>query len=268
MQEFESRRRVDLHNHTCKSLDLISHTPKTFWEMVAFKRLLGAAITDHNTTAGFEEAEQAYLETLARLGKQCPFLVYGAEVTCLVRERWSLEMVHLLVLGLDRNSKEARRIPVLNSVPEVAKWAHGVGALIGPSHPEVAPSHRTNSLTDVQIIEYLEKYPGLFDFMETTSPKIGKDQRLFRLALKLGLVPLGSSDSHSRDKIGLAGTVIPEEADVRSEADLINYFKTKPITETFLASDIPERLRGPRTIEFIVQEFIRERFLIADYNPH
>lgn len=260
MKEFESRRRVDLHNHTCKSFDLIAHTPKTFWEMVILKRLLGAAITDHNTTAGFEEAERSYLETAARLGEECPFLVYGVEVTCLVKERWSLEMIHLLVLGLDRNSKEARRIPVLNSVPEVAKWAHGVGALIGPSHPAVAPSHRTNSLTDIQIIKFLEKYPGLFDFMETTSRKIGKDQRLIKLALKLGLPSLGSSDSHSREMVGLAGTIIPDEANVKSEADLINYLKTKPVTETYLAPDIPERLIRSRTVKFIVQEFVREIF--------
>jgi predicted metal-dependent phosphoesterase TrpH len=92
--------RIDLHTHSSRSDG--TDTPAELVQVAKAAGLDVIALTDHDTTAGWDEA----VEAGARAGVE---VVCGAEISC----RFSVFQIHMLMYGFDREEPEFARERVL-----------------------------------------------------------------------------------------------------------------------------------------------------------
>ncbi|GAB82016.1 TrpH protein [Shimwellia blattae DSM 4481 = NBRC 105725] len=90
MNEIPRPRIYDLHSHTTASDGLLS--PRQLVERAAHYQVDVLAITDHDTTAGLEEARQAIRDSALTLA-----LINGVEVSTV----WENHEIHIVGLGID-----------------------------------------------------------------------------------------------------------------------------------------------------------------------
>ncbi len=83
----------DLHSHTTASDGLL--TPAELVERAVEMRVGVLAITDHDTTAGLDEAEQAIIKRALPLK-----LIHGVEISTL----WENHEIHIVGLGVDKEN--------------------------------------------------------------------------------------------------------------------------------------------------------------------
>ena len=87
---------IDLHTHTNCSDG--TDTPAQLINKALSERLSVLALTDHDTTSGWQAAQQALRSNLS--------LVLGAEISCLTKDGISVHMLGLLFDGAHRSMQE------------------------------------------------------------------------------------------------------------------------------------------------------------------
>ena len=167
--------RFDLHVHSNQSGDSIMSVSDII-EQARKKKLDGFALTDHNTTAGNNEA--------AALAKKAGLIfIPGIEV--------STQQGHLLGLGVKGTIRAW--IPMEEAIAKI----HDQGGLAIPAHP----------------YDFMRKgmgsaFKGMkIDGIETINGKtfIGNNKAA-KAARELGLPGIGGSDAHTKAELGSAWT--------------------------------------------------------------
>jgi len=183
--------RFDLHAHTNRSIDG-ARSPATMVRAAKEKGLDGIAITDHDSVAGWKEAEKA--------GKECGIIVIrGEEITVYKGKR---PTAHVLGLFLKKSVKA-------KTMPEVAEEIHRQGGLAVAAHPLDRWRGRYAEL---------EKYIGYFDAIEVMNshtPFWGDNRRAREFARKNRKAVTGGSDAHIKHEVGFCYT----EAKARNLAE-------------------------------------------------
>ena len=178
---------IDLHCHSWFSGDGVS-APEELMASAKKKGLHGFALTDHNTSEGFQ-----YLldQGLARADGQPVdgfLIIPGVEVTTAEG--------HLLCLGV--------MLPNLKRTPaaEVCKIVHGLGGLAIPPHPyDLFRAGIREAVLDTLEIDGLEVFNAA-----TTLKRYNRQAFEYATAKKLPMT--AGSDAHHEAAIGTAYTIL------------------------------------------------------------
>lgn len=168
--------KVDLHVHTCHSVDGLM-SPEEVVESALVRNLGALAIIDHNSIDG----------ALA-VGALAPIPV-------IVGEEISTSDGELMALFLERAVPEA--LPALDTVNLV----HEQGGLVGVPHP--FDRFRPERLTE----RVLRDLSGRLDFVEGFNSRVtlnGDNRRASEFGVERGLLLTAGSDAHSRVELGRA----------------------------------------------------------------
>ncbi len=189
--------KLDLHCHSYYSIDGFS-SPEALLKTAIKRGLDGIAITDHDTTAGWKEAEKAAKKLNA-------ILILGQEIKTKKGD----------ILGLFLNKEIKSRDPFL-----VIKEIKAQGGIVIIPHPFHFPHHFRDDLT---------KYRNLIDGIEVLNsrslfPSAIKKALIF--AQKYNLALVGGSDAHVHFNVGDAFTVV-EAKNVNEVKKAILERKTK-----------------------------------------
>jgi len=170
--------RIDLHLHTSASIDGV-HSPRTMVKAAKEKGLSGIAITDHDSTGGWEQGIKA--------GKEFDILVVRGEEVSVYKG----DKIVAHVLGLFLN--EAVRA---GTMPEIADAIHEQGGLAVIAHPLDRYRGRYGDLK-----KYLKYFDGIEVFNSHTL--FEEDNRLAgEFAEKNKKAMTGGSDAHTKYEIG------------------------------------------------------------------
>ncbi len=192
--------RIDLHVHSARYSPCAEAAPARDVAVWALRAgLHGVVLADHDIL--WEEEEVAALQA------EAPELRLFRGIECTTRG------AHLVVIGAAEAGHFVRGAP-----PElVAARAHEQGAVVILAHP-----HRDAPLPVIP--------PGMVDAIEVTSTSIPAEDspRARRLAKRLGVPQVGSSDAHALSRIGWAYTEFPSmPPDERELAAMIRSGKGK-----------------------------------------
>jgi predicted metal-dependent phosphoesterase TrpH len=168
--------KVDLHVHTCDSVDG-TMSPQQVVEAALLKGVGALAITDHNTMAG-----ALVVQSIA------PFpVIVGEEVTTSDGE----------LLGLFLQQQVPRGL----SAMETLRLIKQQGGLAGVAHP--FDRLRGESLDRGVLHELAEA----LDFIEVLNARVtfaGDNRRAWEFARRWGLAATAGSDAHSKREVGQA----------------------------------------------------------------
>lgn len=164
--------KLDLHVHTKYSNDGLN-SPSTILKCASKKGLDGIAITDHNTTKGWQEAIKA-------AKKMKKFLILGEEIRC-------KEGVDVLGLWL---KKEIKPAPFKKVIKEIRKQ----NALAIFAHP----------FAKKLPLKTIEKFAKEVDALEIFNSRRRKkyNEKALELAKKLKKPVVGGSDAHTFFEVG------------------------------------------------------------------
>jgi predicted metal-dependent phosphoesterase TrpH len=186
--------RIDLHVHTARyspCAETVEPREVALWALRA--GLHGAVLTEHDMLWEDEE--------LATLQGGTPELRLFRGIECTTRD------AHLVVIGASEAGHLER-----GAAPElVAARAHEQGAVVILAHP-----FRDGPPPELP--------PGAIDAVEVTSTSMSPadSTRARRLARRLGLPQVGSSDAHALSRIGWTSTEFPRmPADELELAEMI-----------------------------------------------
>lgn len=195
--------KIDLHNHSyysndgCSSLEKMIKTAKR-------KGLDGIAITDHNTTEGWEEAKEV-------AKKHEIFLVLGQEIKTKKNGKATGDLLGLFL-------KEKIKSIDLNEAIKEIKAQNGIAVIPHPFHwftPFKAG---------------LEKYSKIVDAIEVINARIpikSVDKKALEFAEKRGLAIVASSDSHFSKDVGDAYTIADNAKNLEDFREAILNKKTR-----------------------------------------
>lgn len=232
MTERENNRKelkADLHGHTIWSLEGVCwYGVESVIEEAIRKGIGMVAITEHSFPWGGLSLKLRVvgrvLEKRQEKKLPSPNVALGEEVTSLDG--------HIIALGYDPYSRTLQGIPSFLSAEETVRRIHEKGLLAIAAHPTENPTFASLSY---QLVEDLaEKYDGFWDGVETTSLRRGIDPRALEIARKLGVPSLGGSDYHRLEEIGRAGVYFPQEAQLYSAQELVDFLRRKPGLTTFV----------------------------------
>ncbi len=190
--------KIDLHCHTFFSKDGIS-SPKKIIEKALKKGLQGIAITDHDTTLGWKEAEF----WAKKLGA---FLIFGEEI--------KTEKGDILGLFLKNEIKSKEPEKVMKEI----KSQGGIVVIPHPFH------------LGVNFKDDLTKYLDLIDAIEIFNgrqPFSFFDKKAFEFAKRYHLAMVAGSDAHSCFDVGVAFTEVEKAQNLEDFKKGILEKKTK-----------------------------------------
>lgn len=206
---------VDLHLHTSRGSSDSNLAPHELVEQARGAGLHAICVTEHDYMWDLAEMRAAAAE--ARI-----VLLRGMEVTT--------EAGHIGVLGLDRY------IGGIFKLRELRRIADDAGALLIANHPfryrldpKLAFFHRdreTYDPADLARARAREIF-GVVDAIEVANGACSaeENQVALEVARALGLAEVGGSDSHSRDSVGCAVTLV--EAEISDERSLIEAIRAR-----------------------------------------
>jgi len=195
--------KIDLHCHSYYSIDGIS-SPEKLIRTALKKGLDGIALTDHDTTKGWEEAKKA----AQKLGV---ILILGEEVKT---RRNGKVIGDILGVFLKKEIKSREPFKVIKEI----KMQDGIAILAHPFH------YRERFKDD------LEKYKNLIDGIEAFNARLpfsSADKKALDFALKNNLPIVAGSDAHHHREIGNAYTIVENVRDLRDFKEAILTKKTK-----------------------------------------
>lgn len=208
--------KFDMHCHTSEgSMD--AHVGiGEYIEILKSKGFGGMLVTDHDSYEG-------YL-SLKRSGKEESGFVVLRGI-----EYDTYDFGHMLVIMPDKFVPEILRMRGL-ALEKLVKIVHFYGGILGPAHP---CGERFLSFFTTGMFKGHKK-PGFlkqFDFLEGYNACEPEESNWCagQLAEEYGLPVTAGSDAHSRECVGKAYTLIPEE--IRTEDELIGWLKEKPKVE-------------------------------------
>lgn len=175
---------MDLHCHSYYSYDALS-SPEELIRAALKKGLDGIAITDHNTIAGWKEAERA-------AEKLSAFFIPGEEITTKRNRKIVGD-----ILGLFLKDKIQSREPF-----QVIEEIHSQGGVAIIAHP----FHFKGAFRDD-----LRKYINLIDGLEGFNARglfTKDDRKAIAFAQKNNLAITAGSDAHYYKAIGSAFTIV------------------------------------------------------------
>ena len=164
--------KIDLHCHSYYSKDAIS-SPEKLIKTALKKGLNGIALTDHNTTAGWEEA----MKSAEKLNA---VLILGEEIKTKRNGKTIGD-----ILGLFLKEEIKSREPF-----EVIKEIKAQGGIVIIPHPFHFPENFKESL---------EKYKNLIDGIEVFNARLPfsfRDKKSLEFAKKYNLAMTAGSDAH------------------------------------------------------------------------
>jgi predicted metal-dependent phosphoesterase TrpH len=195
--------KIDLHTHTFYSIDGCS-SPEDHVRRAAQRGLDGVAITDHNTTLGWKEANAA-------AKKYNIFVVQGEEVKTKINGKVIGDIVALFI-----------KHPIEHREPEkVIKEIHDQGGLAILAHPfHIFTPFKGD----------MNKFKDLADAIEVLNGRVPSkrvDKKALAFAKKHNLAMVGSSDSHYWRDVADAYTYAPEAKNLEDFKQAIINKKTR-----------------------------------------
>ena len=195
--------KIDLHCHSYYSNDGIS-SPEKLIKIALKKGLDGIALTDHDTTQGWDVAIKSAKELNA-------ILILGEEIKIKRNGRVIGD-----ILGLFLNKEIKNREPI-----EVIKEIKDQGGIAIIPHPFHFPE---------KFKENLEKYVELIDGIEIFNARLPFsffDKKAFKFAQKYNLIMTAGSDAHYHRDVGNAYTIAENVEDLEEFKKAILNKKTK-----------------------------------------
>jgi len=191
--------KIDLHCHSYYSPDAIS-SPEDLIKTALEKGLDGVAITDHDTTAGWQEAIKAAQKLNA-------FLILGEEIRT--------KQGDILGLFLKKEVKGKGDDPL-----QVIKKIKNQGGIVVIPHPFHFLEKFKGNLTE---------YKDLIDGIEVFNSRalFGNDKKALDFAKKHNLAKIASSDAHHKNCVGDAYTIVEEVKNLEDFKSGILERKTK-----------------------------------------
>lgn len=195
--------KIDLHCHSYYSGDGIS-LPEKLIKTVLKKGLDGIALTDHDTTAGWEEA----MKVAEKLNA---ILILGEEIKT---KRNGKTIGDILGLFLKKEIKSQEPFEVIKEI----KTQGGIAII---SHPFHFPENFKESL---------EKYKNLIDGIEVFNARLPfsfQDKKSLEFAKKYNLAMTAGSDAHYYGGAGDAYVIASEAKNLEEFKKAILEKKTK-----------------------------------------
>lgn len=180
--------KIDLHCHSFYSKDAVS-SPRKLVKIAKEKGIDGIAITDHDTTKGWEEAQKAAREFGV-------FLILGQEIKTKSGD----------ILGLFLKNQVKSKDPW-----QVMKEIKSQGGIVVIPHPFFYPENFKDNL---------EKYLDVIDGIEVFNarcPFQSANQKALHFAKKYKIALIGASDAHCSRDVGNGLTI--------ANADNLDEFK-------------------------------------------
>lgn len=183
---------IDLHIHTARySPCAPTHDPEQLIYTLQEKALHGAVLSDHDQLWTVQEVEELLAQS-EKGATESTRLYRGVEI--------STEHAHIVAIGMEDLRDTPPRVPLYRLV-DVAREQ---GAALIWVHPYLnyrellPPEQHTN----------IEKYAEGIHAVEVCSSVTRRDlsQRSQLLSEKWGWAPVGGSDAHSSEKVGVAVT--------------------------------------------------------------
>lgn len=177
---------VDLHIHSMHSPDSLSKPARIVWRARQLG-LAAIAVADHNSWEGSTEAMS--------VADGIPVIVPGAELKTVKGD--------LLALFVEE--------PI-----QTREWAEAVDAIHAQGGLAIVPhpaESRRLTLEDIKLADALEAF--------NAKCRRGSNDRAARIASKLGLPGIASSDAHSITAIGNGRTSVPEFSSVEELRHLL-----------------------------------------------
>ncbi|MEM5810064.1 MAG: PHP-associated domain-containing protein [Candidatus Aenigmatarchaeota archaeon] len=170
--------KIDLHCHSYYSDDGLS-SPRDLIKEALKKGLDGIALTDHETTKGWEEAKKAAKELGA-------FLILGEEIKV---EKNRKKVGDILAFFIKEKIKSREIFLAIKEIKDQ-------GGLVFVAHP----FHFREKFRD-----NLEEYLGLIDGIEVFNGRSftnGANEKALFFAKKYNLPMIGGSDAHFKGAVG------------------------------------------------------------------
>lgn len=205
--------KFDMHCHTAEgSVD--GHVGiEEYIRILKNKGFGGMLVTDHDSYEG-------YLAWKRSGKKEEDFAVFkGIEYD-------TYDFGHMLVVMPQGFSSKILKIRGL-TLEKLMKVVHLYGGVLGPAHP---CGERFLSFFTTGILKGHKKDTFLkqFDFLEGYNSCEAEENNecAGQLAKEYGIPAIAGSDSHSKECVGMAYTMVPKK--VKTEDDFINWIKKKP----------------------------------------
>jgi predicted metal-dependent phosphoesterase TrpH len=175
--------KLDLHTHTRYSGDSLA-SPESALRSALRKGLDGIAITDHNTTRGWDDAREA----ARRLGAK---LILGEEIKAEVDGKMVGEIIGLFL----KEGVEPCREPL-----EIIRDIHKQGGLAIIAHPF---EKRRHGFRDPHLV--MGSVDGI-EVFNSRNLSSSSNEKALELAERHGMPKTGGSDAHSAMEVGNAYT--------------------------------------------------------------
>ncbi len=211
--------KIDLHIHSIYSDGCCS--PEKIASRAKALGLDGFAITDHNTTSGWEKGKKAARE----LGI---FFVAGKEIVIREKpkkgERKGNKVGELLALFLDEDLKIKKEEQTPSNIEEIIDQIRERNGIIGIPHP-FSGLFRTQKILQLFLDRKIK-----FDAIETNNGRCNAEEnaKSTEYALKHKIPQFGGSDAHTFREIGSVYT-FADANDIESYRKAIKKGLGKPI---------------------------------------